>query len=198
MRHTGMFRVGVLLWAVSGAVGCSVEQTREAEAPEVSVDAGRLPQYDVNWADVDVGTTQRTVTVPVVRVEQETREVTVPHIDINLPGGGAREERTISVEVEVPHAGYVVSIDEVRAANDDLWVIARLAEESRAPAAQAVTRVSDQVVVNAPADLDIREVVLGERPAGTYNMQYRFVDSTATLDQLIPEGARVIYRRQES
>jgi hypothetical protein len=184
--------MAIAVAATGGA--CSVEQTREAEAPDVEVQGGQTPRFDVDWADVDVGTTTKTVTVPVVRVERETREVTVPYIDITPAGAAARGERTITMEMDVPHAGYDLVIEEVRAAADDLWVIARLSQRQGA-AAQVVTRVSDQVVVNAPDELDVRKVVIGERPSGTYNQQYRFFESMAGLDAAIPEGARVLYRR---
>ena len=185
--------MAIVALAATGAA-CSVEQTREAEAPEVAVQGGQAPRFDVNWADVDVGTTTKTVTVPVVRVDRETREVTVPYIDITPPGSAAREERTITMEMDAPHAGYELVIEEVRAAADDLWVIARLSRREGA-AAQVVTRVSDQVVVNAPADLDVRKVVIGERPNGAYNQQYRFFESMAVLESAVPPGARVLYRR---
>lgn len=176
--------------------GCEVQQQRSGELPDVNVEAepGRWPKYDVNWADVDVGTERRTVTVPVVSVTEETREVSVPFIDINPPGAGEREERTITMEVEVPHAGYRLEIMEVRAAQDDLWVIGRLTA-SNEPGAQVKTRVMDQVVVRAPEDLDVRKVIVGERPEGGYNQQYRFVDSMESLQQMIPAGARVVYNR---
>lgn len=193
---TLMGRIGgccILLVALSG---CTTEQTQEARAPDVDVDVepGQWPQYKVNWADVDVGTRERTVTVPVVRVEKETRQVSVPYIDINPPGGGDREERTVTVELDVPHAGYDLQISEIRAAGDVLWVIARLAESGQ-PATQAMTRTSDQVVVNAPEDLNVRKIVVGERPAGSYNQQYRFVNSMDALEKHVPQGGRVIYRR---
>jgi hypothetical protein len=191
-----MARYAILAITTAG-IACSVEQTREAEAPDVEVEGGRLPQYDVRWADVDVGTTTKTIVVPVVRIERETRELTVPYIDITPAGAAAREERTISVEMDAPHAGYELRIEEVRAAGDDLWVIARL-EEREGAAAQVVTRVSDQVVVNAPPDLDIRRAVIGERPIGAFNEQYRFFDSMAALDAAVPAGARVLYRRSQS
>jgi len=182
-------------FAFVGSAGCTAEQTQEAKAPDVDmdVDPGQWPQYDVNWADVDVGTSERTVTVPVVRVEQEQREVSVPFIDINPPNARDREERTITIEVDVPHAGYALQIAEVRAAGDDLWVIARLNEEGAAPGTQAVTRVSDQIVVNVPEDLDVHKVVVGSRPDGVYNQQFRFVDSMGALN--IPSQARVLYSR---
>lgn len=177
--------------------GCATEQTQEGRAPDVDVDVdpGRLPQYKTNWADVDVGTREHTVTVPVVRVEQETRQVSVPYIDINPPGSGNREERTITMEVDVPNAGYQLQITEVRAASDNLWVIANLTRAADQASAQVMTRVSDQVIVNAPEDLDVRKVIVGERPDGVYNQQYRFVDSRAALDQQLPKGGRVLYQR---
>ena len=184
---------------VAGTIGCTAERTAPAEAPDVDVDVdpGRWPEYKVNWADVDVGTRERTVTVPVVQVTQETRQVQVPFIDINPPGAGDREERTIQVEVDAPHAGYDVQITEVRASGDDLWVVAQF-RESNAKAPQAITRISDQVVVNAPADLDVRKVIVGTRPPGAHNEQHRFVDSMDALNRAVPQGSRVIYQRSQS
>ncbi|MDQ3287531.1 MAG: hypothetical protein M3Q42_04590 [Pseudomonadota bacterium] len=48
--------------------GCDVDKTQEGELPEVSAEGGQLPAYDVETADVDVGTRQETVTVPEVDV----------------------------------------------------------------------------------------------------------------------------------
>lgn len=184
---------------LSGALvgGCSVEQERQAAAPDVDVDVdpGQWPEYDVSWADVDVGTQERTIEVPVVRVVQEKRQVSVPYIDINPPNARDKEERMVSMELEVPNAGYELNITEVRASQDDLWVIAHLTSTDEA-ATQAATRVSDQVVVNAPADLDVRKVIVGQRPAGVFNQQYRFVDSESALQRVMPQEARAIYQRE--
>jgi hypothetical protein len=81
-------------------------------------------------------------------------------------------------------------ITEMRAAEDDLRVIAQLREGGQ-PAAQATTRASDQVVVNAPADLDVRTVIVGQRPQGI-STEHRFVESATALDQIIPQGGRVL------
>jgi hypothetical protein len=50
---------------------CTVEQTEEGEAPDVDVEAGKLPEYDVDAADVDVNV--------------DTAKVLVPDVDINKP-----------------------------------------------------------------------------------------------------------------
>ena len=198
-RHGHLISLAAAAVLLSGAIGCTAEKTAPGEAPDVNVDVdpGRWPEYNVKWADVDVGTRERTVSVPVVQVTQETRQVQVPYIDINPPGARDREERTIQVEVDAPHAGYDLKIMEVRASGDDLWVVAQL-REANTTAAQAVTRISDQVVVNAPADLDVRKVIVGTRPAGVHNEQHRFVDSMDALNQEALQGSRVIYQRSQS
>lgn len=48
--------------------GCDVDQTQEGELPEVTAEGGQLPEYDVDTADVDVGTREETITVPDVDV----------------------------------------------------------------------------------------------------------------------------------
>ena len=197
-KHLLFCMVGVVLL---GGAACDVQQTDPAKAPDVDVDVdaepGRWPEYDVQWADVDVGTREETITVPVVRVVEEEREISVPYIDINPPGARDREERTVTMEVDVPHPGYQFQIAEIGAAADDLWVIGGLTETGKPEGAnaEATTRVSDQVVVNAPSDLDVRKVVVGARPDGVYNQQFRFVDDMQALNTLIPGTARVLYRR---
>ena len=196
-----MIKQRMLIWTVAaccaafGSAACTTQQTEPGQAPDVDVDVdpGQWPEYKVNWADVDVGTREQTVTVPVVRIEEKTQQVSVPYIDINPPGARDRAERTIRVEVDVPHAGYDLEITEMRASGDDLWVIARLNETDQA-AAQAMTRASDQVVVNAPADLDVRKIIVGQQPPGGAS-EHRFVGSMDALNQMIPQGGRVIYQR---
>ena len=52
-----------------GLAACDVDQTKEAELPEVDVEGGQMPEYDVETADVDVGTKKTTVEVPDVDVK---------------------------------------------------------------------------------------------------------------------------------
>lgn len=57
-----------LLFALSG---CKVEQTEEGKLPDVEVkaDGGNLPKYDVETAEVSVGTKTVEVEVPTANVE---------------------------------------------------------------------------------------------------------------------------------
>lgn len=67
------FTVAVLAAATLGLAACDVEQTEEAELPEVEVTGGNMPEYNVDTADVDVdaGTTTKTVEVPTLDVDVE-------------------------------------------------------------------------------------------------------------------------------
>ncbi|MCL6250356.1 hypothetical protein M3P36_04740 [Altererythrobacter sp. KTW20L] len=55
--------------ALIGLSACDVEQTEEGEMPEVSVEGGNLPEYNVDVPEVVVGTEERTIDVPVIGVE---------------------------------------------------------------------------------------------------------------------------------
>ena len=48
---------------------CDVDQTEEGSLPEVNVEGGNLPEYDVEPVDVDVQTGTKTVEVPTVDVD---------------------------------------------------------------------------------------------------------------------------------
>ena len=64
----------IALFAAAGAMAfglsaCDVDQTEEGELPEVDVEGGNMPEFDVETADVDVGTEEVTVDVPTVDVD---------------------------------------------------------------------------------------------------------------------------------
>ncbi|HSJ78823.1 MAG TPA: hypothetical protein VK913_08840 [Erythrobacter sp.] len=51
-----------------GLAACDVDQTQEGEMPEVNVEGGQMPEFDVETADVDIGTKETTVEVPDVDI----------------------------------------------------------------------------------------------------------------------------------
>ncbi len=53
-----------------GMAACDVDQTEEAEAPDVEVREGQLPEYDVEAAEVEVRPDTQTITVPEVDVQE--------------------------------------------------------------------------------------------------------------------------------
>ncbi|MTB51085.1 hypothetical protein [Lewinella sp. W8] len=173
---------------------CDVDQTREAELPEVSVDvdteAGQMPAFDVDWADVDVTTTTKMVEVPKVRVVMEEEAIEVPVIDVQWPDEyGDAEERTLVVEADVDQEADL-NIEEVYTTGDRIIVLAGLEKDGEMLDGETM-RVSDQVVVNAP-DVDVRYYIVGDRPEGMYNSRYKYISDRSAVESMLKNG-KVIY-----
>ena len=174
--------------------GCQVEQTQEGELPDVdvSVDEGQLPAYDVDVADVDVSLTEKTVKVPKVIVVMEEVDVQVPVIDVDMPGK-TKEEMTYTVELEVKGEGHAVEIEDVHLVDGKVWVISRL-NMNDAAQTDAVTRISDRIILNAPEDFEVRHYIIGNKPTGSQNNQYRFISSKSSISSEL-SGGRELYSR---
>lgn len=71
---------GLLAPLAIGLAACDVDQTKEAELPEVEVTGGQMPEFDVETADVDIGTKKTTVEVP--------------DVDVKMPGDAEGEPVT--------------------------------------------------------------------------------------------------------
>ncbi|MGB6152952.1 MAG: hypothetical protein WBG48_13300 [Pricia sp.] len=183
----------VLLLALISS--CNVKKEEQGELPEVDVDvdaaSGELPEYDVNWADIDVGTTTKMVEVPKVMIVMEEEEVEVPAIDVDMDGED-KMERSIVVQAEVTENEHDLSIQEIRAANRRLYVISKL-EKLDGDLGDKKMRIQDQVELNAP-DLDVVHIIVGERADNVLNNQYRYVDSMDALDDDI-KNAKMIYSK---
>lgn len=59
-----------------------VDQTAETKLPDVEVEGGQMPKFDVEAADVDVGTTTTNVEVPTVDVGTKDVGVNLPTVDV--------------------------------------------------------------------------------------------------------------------
>ena len=182
----------ILMLALISA--CNVKKEEKGELPDldvdVSADAGELPEYDVNWADVNVGTTTKTVEIPKVIVVMEEEEVEVPVIDVDMPGED-KMERSIVVQAEVTGKEHKIEIKEIRASERRLYVISEL-EKLDTDLGDKKMRVQDQVEINAP-DLDVVHIIVGERADNVLNNQYHYVNSMDDLDAKVHD-AQVIYK----
>jgi hypothetical protein len=69
-----MWKLMLVPLAALAFAGCEVRQEEKAEPPEVQVQPGRLPEYDVETGEPTIGTdTQRVITPDVdVRTESDT------------------------------------------------------------------------------------------------------------------------------
>ncbi len=63
--------VAVALTSMFALSACDVEKTQEGEMPEVNVttEGGQLPAYDVETAEVEMGTETRVIEVPTAEIK---------------------------------------------------------------------------------------------------------------------------------
>lgn len=59
-----------------------VNQTKETKLPEVAVQGGQAPAFDVDTAKVNVGTKETSVEVPKVEVGTSKADVELPTVDV--------------------------------------------------------------------------------------------------------------------
>ena len=83
--------------ATLGLAACDVDQTEEAELPEVDVEGGNMPEFDVETADVDVGTEEVTVDVPTVDVDMPDDAEGEPVTGSDLTNIGGHHNRYLRV-----------------------------------------------------------------------------------------------------
>ena len=79
-RIAFMLAVAVLVLPMTA---CTVKKTEEGELPKV--EGGKLPEYEVQPAEVEISSTPVEVTVPDVDVSTEKKTVEVPDVDIKTP-----------------------------------------------------------------------------------------------------------------
>lgn len=189
----------ICLFVWSFMTSCDVDQTREGKLPDVDVDvdaeAGRLPAFDVDWADVDVTTTTKTVEVPKLVVVMEEEEIEVPVIDVDMPDedGIEKVERNITVQTEVTGMAADLEIQEIYATDKVLHVIATL-EDTEDEIGDQKMRLSDQVVLNAREDLDVRYYIIGEKPNRDFNNNYTYFNNRSDLNSRMANGKKIYSR----
>lgn len=84
MRN-GILIVLVAIAAIVGAFAfglIDINQTKETKLPEIAVEGGQAPAFDVKTAKVDVGTTTTSVELPKVEVGTTKEQVKLPTVDV--------------------------------------------------------------------------------------------------------------------
>jgi hypothetical protein len=75
--------VAIVLVVAAVAFGLiDIDQTKKAKLPEIAVQGGQAPAFDVDTAKVKVGSDTTDVTVPTVAVSTEKVGVEVPTVDV--------------------------------------------------------------------------------------------------------------------
>lgn len=86
MRNKKLLSLLVAPLFAVGMTACDVDQTEEGDMPDVEVQEGELPAYDVEGPDVNV--TEDTVTVPNIDVNSPNNEG-----ELETTGEGGEEYR---------------------------------------------------------------------------------------------------------
>lgn len=174
---------------------CDVKQTKETKLPDVAidVDAGQLPQFNVDWVDVDVSTRTETVKVPTLKVVMEEMEVEVPYVDVDMPNASKKEELTIAVEAEISSKTHSLEIVEVYATQKRLYVISQLKSTGKDLKGERM-RIADRIILNASDDLDIKHYIIGNRLPGQFNKQYSYIRSKTAIANKLKNG-KFIYKK---
>lgn len=187
----------LILLALIGSfafVSCDIDQTQGTKLPDldvdVDVDAGQLPSFDVDWADVNVGTRTETISVPKIKIVMEEEEVEVPYVDVDMPNADGKEELTIAVEADVRGTMKDLRIQEVYATAKRLYVVSTLVDNGE-DMGDEIARVSDRLILNAPEDLDVKHIIIGERPTGTFNNQFKYVKSRSDIEGRMINGKQI-------
>ena len=68
---TGLVMVPALAF---GLAACDVKQTQEGKLPDVEVQGGQVPKYDVDAGDVDVKTEEKVITVPTLEYDTPAQD----------------------------------------------------------------------------------------------------------------------------
>ena len=96
--------VAIAAVAAAGLYLVDVDQTQEARLPSVDVDLteGQMPEFDVDVADVELGTNQVEVEVPTLGVETETKTIEV-EVPVDVDAGTTTQTIDLpTLEIERP------------------------------------------------------------------------------------------------
>ena len=83
--RTGLIVAIVAVVAIIGAFAfglIDINQTREAHLPEVKTEGGQMPAFDVDTADVAVGTKTEKLELPEVKIDTTKEEIKLPTVDV--------------------------------------------------------------------------------------------------------------------
>jgi hypothetical protein len=131
-----------------------------------------------------------------VVIVMEEEEVEVPFIDVEMPDDNddtEREERSIVIEAEVTDNEHEISIREIWASNNNLYVISELMATDQTIGDKKM-RVSDQITLKA-RDLNVKHFIVGERPDRVFNTQHTYVKNMEALKSKIEGDYKVIYKQ---
>jgi len=109
------------------------------------------------------------------------------------------EERKVKVQFDTPATNYGVQIQRVYEVEDTLWVVSKVLKHGDFGGA-AITRVSDEVTVDADAEVPIVHKVIGKSWGwGDDSKTLQYVKSADALEKSLKDAsAKLIWQRKKA
>jgi zinc protease len=102
----------------------------------------------------------------------------------------AAKNKTLSVRIDTPHAGWQIEIEKIYRTADHLLVISRL-NQNEEVAAQVITTVADSVEIPSGIDLPVQHYILGKTWDWGDTGKYTFIDSVDAIGTPLEEAERI-------
>ncbi len=86
MMRALLILVGLAALALVGAWSLglvSIDQSKIAQAPQLKLEGGQVPEFTVNMATIEFGTENKTIDVPTVSTTKQT--IAVPTVSMEKP-----------------------------------------------------------------------------------------------------------------
>lgn len=105
----------------------------------------------------------------------------------------ASSELEITVKLTVPDAAWVISIDEIRKVNNEIWVISKVSRNPDVMGAQVISTIEASAVIDA-IDLHVRHFIIGKTWDWENEEPYTFIKSIEKLESKLKYG-ELLYKK---
>jgi hypothetical protein len=105
----------------------------------------------------------------------------------------ASNEMEITVALTVPDTAWVISIDEVRKVNNEIWVISKVSKNPDVMGAQVISTIEASAVID-PVDLPVRHFIIGKTWDWENEEPYTFIKSIEKLESNLKDS-ELLYKK---
>ena len=99
-------------------------------------------------------------------------------------------ENRITVKLTVPDTSWTISIQEVRQAGSELWVVSSVSQKPDAMGAQVISQVQDSIVIAVP-DLPVKNFIVGKTWRWENTEPYTFIKDRKQIEKELNSGERL-------
>jgi len=105
----------------------------------------------------------------------------------------ASNEMEITVKLTVPDTAWIISIDEVRKVNNEIWVISKVSKNPDVMGAQVISTIEASAVID-PVDLPVRHFIIGKTWDWENEEPYTFIKSIEKLESNLKDS-ELLYKK---